>query len=487
MIKRIRSLLKLYFLPSVRLDRGSVGAEWRGLHSLRSIDPNGFGEKSIIVLLLSFIALHVHAARVLVVGNGGREHALAWKVAQSPHVARVFVAPGNGGTALCDEKIENVAIAATDIHALLQFAQEQKIDLTIVGPESALEVGIVDLFEQHGLHCFGPSRAAAQLETSKLFAKEFMMRHQIPTADYASFSHLADAIAYIEQHAVPLVIKADGLAAGKGVVVAFTKQEALDAATHMLRDHTFGAAGDRIIIEEYLDGQEITFIAVSDGKHVIPFATAQDHKKRDDGDCGPNTGGMGAYSPVCITDKLHTTIMQTIIEPTIAGMAHEGIPYRGFLYAGLMIMPDGQPKVLEFNCRLGDPEAQPILMRLCSDLFDFCTAVLRGDLPSYNLLWDDRVALGVVLASGGYPHAYKTGYPIQGLSALTDSTTQVFHAGTKLENNYLITTGGRVLCVTALADDIRMAQEKAYAAAAKISWPDLFYRTDIGWRACQVN
>jgi len=432
-----------------------------------------------IFMLIIMITIPIYSMRVLVIGSGGREHALAWKVAQSSCVAKVFVAPGNAGTAQ-EQKVENIAIAATDIQALLHFAQHNTIDLTIVGPETALEAGIVDLFEQYGLYCFGPNKKAAQLESSKYFAKEFMQRHAIPTAAYASFTDLANARAYIEQQKMPLVIKADGLAAGKGVIIAHTKQEALEVARQMLEGHTFGVASERIVVEEFLDGYEITFIVASDGNTMIPFATARDHKKRDDADRGPNTGGMGAYSPAFISDELHEKIMHTIITPTLAGLKQEGIVYHGFLYAGLMISPDGEPKVLEFNCRLGDPEAQPILMRLRSDLVDFCHAVLQGTLDSYELKWDNQVALGVVLASGGYPDSYKTGYSITGLSNIADNTVQIFHAGTKLDNEQIITTSGRVLCITALADTIIHARQKAYTAVEKISWPDVFYRTDIG-------
>ena len=434
-------------------------------------------------MVLMTSTLYSEPLKVLIVGSGGREHALAWKAAQSPEVETVFVAPGNAGTA-SEPKVENVAIAAHDISTLVEFAKQQGIHLTIIGPEVALAAGIVDMFNQKGLRCFGPTKAAAQLESSKTFAKDFMVRHHIPTAAYQTFTDYISACAYIDQQKMPLVIKADGLAAGKGVIIAQTSQEAKTAAQEMLEHNKFGDAGKQIVIEQFLGGQEVTFIALTDGKSIVPFATAQDHKKRDNGDQGPNTGGMGAYSPVpFVSPELHERIMHTIIEPTIAGMKQEGIIYTGFLYAGLMISPEGDPYVLEFNCRLGDPEAQAIIMRLKSDIVELCNCVIDRNLAAQSIDWHPGIALTVVLASGGYPDAYAIGCPIRGLKDVNDSAIKVFHASTALKNGEVVTAGGRVLTVTALEKDILSAQKKVYQAVNSISWPDLFYRTDIGSHA----
>ncbi len=435
--------------------------------------------------------------QVLIIGSGGREHALAWKVAQSPRVTRVFVAPGNPGTAQ-EPKTENIALEATDIAGLVNFARGNKIDLTIVGPEAPLSLGIVDQFQAAGLRCFGPTREAAQLEASKSYAKDFMARHHIPTAAYAVFSELDKAIAYIHKTGAPLVIKADGLAAGKGVVIAEDKPTALAAVSEMLSGALLGAAGSRVVIEEFLTGEEASFIVLADGEHALALATAQDHKRRDDGDQGPNTGGMGAYSPApVVTPAVHARVLREVIEPTLRGMAAEGKPYTGFLYAGLMIAPDGAPKVLEFNCRLGDPEAQPILLRLRSDLVTLTEAALDKRLDQVHAEWDERIALGIVLAAQGYPGAYRTGDVIHGLDKASGDAqgrasvaggrmpgaTKIFHAGIAQQGKDIITAGGRVLCACALGESYRAAQSNAYQLARSIHWNGMFYRRDIGARA----
>lgn len=421
--------------------------------------------------------------KILIVGSGGREHALAWKAKQSPKVEKVFVAPGNAGTAL-EAGVENVAIAATDIPGLLAFAKSQHISLTIIGPEVPLTMGIVDSFQQAGLPCFGPTAKAAQLEGSKNFCKAFMIRHNIPTAKYQSFTSPDEAITYIKAQGAPIVIKADGLAAGKGVVVAQTELEAIYAVKDMLSGNVFGAAGSRVVIEDFLEGEEASFIVIADGKHALPMATSQDHKARDNGDKGPNTGGMGAYSPApVVTPEIHARVMQEVINPTLAGMAQESHPYTGFLYAGLMIAPDGSIKVLEFNCRFGDPETQPIMMRLNGDLVELCEAALAGNLDQTSTDWDNRSALGVVMAAGGYPDAYQQGDVITGLPKQEQGSTKVFHAGTKAQDNAIVTAGGRVLCVCALGETIAEAQTKAYQEVKNIHWDKAYYRTDIGYKA----
>ncbi|MBI0037108.1 phosphoribosylamine--glycine ligase [Gilliamella sp. B14384H2] len=423
--------------------------------------------------------------KVLVIGNGGREHALAWKAAQSPLVTKVFVAPGNAGTAL-ETNLENINIKATDIAGLLNFAQEQQIDLTIVGPEAPLVIGIVDSFQKAGLKIFGPSKAAAQLEGSKAFTKDFLARHNIPTAEYQNFTEIEPAIAYIRQKGAPIVIKADGLAAGKGVIVAMTLKEAEDAVHDMLAGNAFGDAGHRVVIEEFLDGEEASFIVMVDGKHIEPMATSQDHKRVGDGDTGLNTGGMGAYSPApVVTDDVFTKVMEQVIYPTVNGMAQEGNVYVGFLYAGLMIDKQGNPKVIEFNCRFGDPETQPIMMRMQSDLVELCLAAVEGKLNTVKSQWDPRPALGVVLAAGGYPGDYNTKDVILGLPAEIDQDCKVFHAGTSLENGQVYTNGGRVLCVTALGNTVSDAQQYAYGQLKNIYWHGCYYRHDIGYRAIE--
>ncbi len=421
--------------------------------------------------------------KILIVGSGGREHALAWKAKQSPKVDKVFVAPGNAGAAL-ETSIENIAIAATDIPGLLSFVKKEHVELTIVGPEVPLTLGIVDCFQQAGLRCFGPSAKAAQLEGSKSFCKDFMVRHNIPTAKYQSFTDKDQAIAYIKAQGAPIVVKADGLAAGKGVVVAQTEAEAVGAVEDMLSGNVFGEAGNRVVVEEFLQGEEASFIVIADGKQALAMATSQDHKARDNGDKGPNTGGMGAYSPApVVTPEIHAKVMRDVIAPTLAGMANEGAPYTGFLYAGLMITPDGSVKVLEYNCRFGDPETQPIMMRLKSDLVELCEAALDGKLDQALSEWDKRAALGVVMAAGGYPDAYHKGAEITGLPAKDMEGTKVFHAGTEMQANKIVTAGGRVLCVCALGENIKEAQTKAYAVVDKIHWDNVFYRTDIGFKA----
>lgn len=421
--------------------------------------------------------------KILIVGSGGREHALAWKAKQSTKVEKVFVAPGNAGTAL-EPGVENVAIAVDDIAGLLAFAQQQAIDLTIIGPEIPLVLGVVDSFQAAGLKCFGPSAKAAQLEGSKSFCKDFMIRHHIPTAAYQSFTDKNLAIAYIKQQGAPIVVKADGLAAGKGVIVAQTEAEAIAAVEDMLSGNVFGEAGNRVVVEEFLQGEEASFIVIADGKHALPMATSQDHKARDNGDLGPNTGGMGAYSPApVVTPQIHQKVMRDVIEPTLKGMAADGLPYTGFLYAGLMISPDSSVKVLEYNCRFGDPETQPIMMRLKSDLIDLCEAALAGNLDKTSSDWDERAALGVVLAAGGYPDVYQKGTAISGLPSTETNDSKVFHAGTQQQGNDIVTAGGRVLCACALGDDIQQAQTLAYVLAKQIHWEGIYYRTDIGFKA----
>ena len=420
---------------------------------------------------------------ILIIGGGGREHALAWKAAQSPKVENVFVAPGNAGTA-AEDRVENVAIDAEDVDAVLAFARAESIDLTIVGPEAPLVLGVVDRFQAAGLRIFGPSRAAAELEGSKAFTKDFLARHKIPTAAYGTFTELDAAIAYIKQQGAPIVVKADGLAAGKGVILAQTEQEAIDACRDMLAGNVFGEAGHRVVIEEFLRGEEASFIVMVDGGHILPLATSQDHKARDDGDTGPNTGGMGAYSPAPVVDaSMHRRIMQDIIEPTVQGMAADGRAYTGFLYAGIMIDPLGVPKVLEYNVRFGDPETQPILLRLRSDLVELCEAAVERRLDQVGAEWDARASLGVVMAAGGYPGSYRKGDIIHGLDAVQEEGVKVFHAGTQLKDGEVVTSGGRVLCVCALGNAVAVAQERAYQAVAKISWENAYYRHDIGHRA----
>ncbi|MBX9447937.1 phosphoribosylamine--glycine ligase [Dickeya chrysanthemi] len=420
---------------------------------------------------------------ILIIGNGGREHALAWKAAQSPLADKVYVAPGNAGTAL-EPALENVNIAATDIPALLDFARQNAIGLTIVGPEAPLVIGVVDAFRAAGLKIFGPTQAAAQLEGSKAFTKDFLARQRIPTAEYQNFTEIEPALDYIRRKGAPIVIKADGLAAGKGVIVAMTLEEAENAATDMLAGNAFGDAGHRIVVEEFLDGEEASFIVMVDGEHVLPMATSQDHKRVGDQDSGPNTGGMGAYSPApVVTDDVHQRVMDQIIWPTVRGMAAEGNVYTGFLYAGLMISPDGQPKVIEFNCRFGDPETQPIMLRLKSDLVELCLAACDGKLDEKTSDWDARPSLGVVLAAGGYPGDYRTGDIISGLPTQDAADGKVFHAGTKLNGSDVVTNGGRVLCVTALGHSVAEAQQRAYELAKPIHWEGSFCRSDIGYRA----
>jgi phosphoribosylamine--glycine ligase len=419
---------------------------------------------------------------VLVVGSGGREHAIAWKIAQSREVDKVYVAPGNAGTSL-EERVENVPISATDIEGLLDFSRKEKVGLTIVGPEAPLVAGITDVFRDAGMSCFGPTSAAAQLEGSKRFAKEFLARHKIPSAAFRTFDGVEPARDYIRKQPLPIVIKADGLAAGKGVVIAHTQEEAFETVGSMLSGKAFGEAGKRVIVEELLRGEEASFIVMTDGLHVLPLATSQDHKARDDGDKGPNTGGMGAYSPApVVTQEVHARVMREVIEPTVAGMASEGRPYTGFLYAGLMISPHGQIKVLEFNCRCGDPETQPIMLRLKSDLSELCLAALDRTLGKVHAAWDDRTALGVVMAAGGYPEQYRKGDAIAGLPD-REEDFKVFHAGTDLKDGQVVTNGGRVLCVTALGTTVTAARKRAYDIVARIRWDGVYYRRDIGYQA----
>jgi phosphoribosylamine--glycine ligase len=420
---------------------------------------------------------------VLVVGSGGREHALAWKAAQSAGVDTVYVAPGNAGTA-AEAGIENLTIAVDDFSGLADFARDNGVGLTIIGPEAPLVDGIVDYFQERGLRCFGPSAAAAQLEGSKAFTKDFLARHDIPSGAYANFTELEPALAYLQERGAPIVIKADGLAAGKGVIVAETLEQAEAAVSDMLSGNAFGDAGCRVVIEEFLEGEEASFIVIADGKNVLAMATSQDHKRVGEGDTGPNTGGMGAYSPAPVVSlEVHRRIMDEVILPTVAGMAAEGMPYTGFLYAGLMIAADGSPGVIEYNCRFGDPETQPIMMRLQSDLCALCDAALDGQLDSASAEWDPRPAMAVVVAAGGYPGAYEKGLKITGIEAVDNTLTKVFHAGTTERDGDIVTSGGRVLCVTALGDDIAQAQQKAYRGVDQIHWQGAFSRRDIGWRA----
>ncbi len=421
--------------------------------------------------------------KLLVIGSGGREHALAWKAAQNPQVETVYVAPGNAGTAL-EEKLQNVAIDVMDFAALANFAKEEEIALTIVGPEAPLVEGVVDYFAERGLRCFGPGKGAAQLEGSKAFTKDFLARHNIPTAEYENFTEIEPALAYLREKGAPIVVKADGLAAGKGVIVAETLEQAEEAVRDMLSGNAFGEAGCRVVIEEFLDGEEASFIVIADGKNILPMATSQDHKRVGNGDTGPNTGGMGAYSPApVVTADIHDRIMREVIKPTVEGMAKEGNDYTGFLYAGLMIMADGSPKVIEYNCRFGDPETQPIMMRLQSDLVALCDAALDGTLNQAEANWDERAAVGVVLAAGGYPGAYEKGKEITGLDTPQDLNRKIFHAGTKLDNDKVCTAGGRVLCATALGNNVTEAQRSAYELAKEIDWKGMFYRSDIAYRA----
>jgi len=420
---------------------------------------------------------------ILIIGSGGREHALAWKAAQSPLVDTVFVAPGNAGTAQ-ENKVHNVDIAATEIQHLLDFAKQNHIDLTIVGPEAPLALGIVDLFNANQLPIFGPTQSAAKLESSKSFCKDFLIKHRIPTAAYATFTEIKPALEYVAQHSFPVVIKADGLAAGKGVVIAHDLPEATQAVQSMLEDQQFGNAGAKVVIEAFLQGEELSYIVMADGQHILPLASSQDHKRRDDGDLGPNTGGMGAYSPAPLcTSELEKTIMRDVIAPTIAAMQQDGTPYSGFLYAGLMVSPEGVPHVLEFNCRLGDPETQPLLMRLDADLIKLCLSATQGDLDKQSIQWQPQSALTVVMAAGGYPFHYEKNKPISGLENNRQEDVKVFHAGTRQQNDTVVTQGGRVLGVTALGENLIQARDKAYQAAEKIDWEGAFYRRDIGHRA----
>ena len=418
--------------------------------------------------------------KILVIGNGGREHALAWKLASSPRVFKVFVAPGNAGTAT-EEGVSNVP--HTSIAALIEFVKEEGIALTVVGPEAPLAAGVVDAFHTAGLRIFGPTRQAAQLESSKDYAKSFMIRHRIPTAAYATFSDAQSAHEYIDRQGAPIVVKADGLAAGKGVVVAKTAEEAHAAVDMMLVDNRMGTAGARVVIEEMLEGEEASFIVIADGRHALPLASSQDHKRLKDNDEGPNTGGMGAYSPApVVTPAIHARVMREVIDPAIAGMRADGIPYTGFLYAGLMIGKNGDLKVLEFNCRMGDPETQPILLRLKSDLVTLLDHALDGTLDTIDAEWDPRVALGVVLAAEGYPENPRKGDVIDGLSEAGDDY-RVFHAGTALEGHRVVVNGGRVLCVTALGHNVRTAQKRAYDVVSRIRYDGMQFRRDIGYHA----
>ncbi|WMN59072.1 phosphoribosylamine--glycine ligase [Pseudoalteromonas xiamenensis] len=420
---------------------------------------------------------------VLVIGNGGREHALAFKAAQNPTVKNVFVAPGNAGTAL-ESKLQNVSIAVDDLDGLLSFAQQNNVGLTIVGPEAPLVIGVVDKFREAGLAIFGPTAAAAQLEGSKSFTKDFLARHAIPTAEYQTFTEIEPALAYVEDKGAPIVIKADGLAAGKGVIVAMTLEEAQDAIRDMLAGNAFGDAGSRVVVEEFLEGEEASFIVMVDGKNVLPFATSQDHKRAYDNDQGPNTGGMGAYSPApVVTADIHDRIMNEVIYPTVEGMASEGNPYTGFLYAGLMITADGTPKVIEYNCRFGDPETQPIMLRLQSDLVELIEAANREELDKTEIKFDPRAAVGVVLAAKGYPGDYPKGDAISGLQVNYAEGEKVFHAGTKQDGEHVVTAGGRVLCATALGHTVTEAQKRAYSLVKDIHWDGVEFRTDIAYRA----
>ena len=420
---------------------------------------------------------------VLIIGSGGREHALAWKAAQSPQVEKVFVAPGNAGT-LLDNKLANVSIDILDFSRLADFAEANDVGLTIVGPEVPLVAGIVDFFNERKLPCFGPTKGAAQLEGSKAFTKDFLARHKIPTAEYQNFTEVEPALAYLREKGAPIVVKADGLAAGKGVIVAETLDQAEAAVRDMLSGNAFGDAGCRVVIEEFLAGEEASFIVMVDGKNILPMATSQDHKRVGDGDTGPNTGGMGAYSPApVVTQAVHDRVMQDIIRPTVDGMAAEGNDYTGFLYAGLMIDASGAPKVIEYNCRFGDPETQPIMLRLQSDLVELCLAALKGDLDKTTAEWDSRASVGVVLAAGGYPDAYNKGDVIRGLPSSEVAGEKVFHAGTAQKDGNTVTNGGRVLCATALGNTVLEAQQRAYQLAQNICWEGMFYRKDIAYRA----
>ena len=421
--------------------------------------------------------------KILVIGSGGREHALAWKFKQSPHTQKIYVAPGNAGTAM-ESDMENIEISSDDIDGLLRFAQQNRIDLTVVGPEAPLVAGIVDRFKEQQLCILGPQKFNAQLEGSKSFAKQFMQQFSIPTAAYREFTETGPAVKYLEQQPLPVVIKADGLAAGKGVVIAQSQEEAQAAAASMLSGDAHGDAGRKIVVEEFLQGEEVSFICLVDHDIVVPLASSQDHKARDNGDLGPNTGGMGAYSPApIVTQELHERILDQVIYPTVKGFLQLAHPYQGFLYAGLMISPSGEPKVLEFNCRFGDPETQPIMLRLKNDFSELCWLAGSHQLKPVELQWDPRSALGVVMAAGGYPNTYATGNVISGLDEVREEDAKIFHAGTRLDNHHVRTAGGRVLCATALGEDIRCAQENAYRAVRKISWKDAYYRTDIGHRA----
>ncbi len=421
--------------------------------------------------------------QVLIIGSGGREHALAWKVAQNPQVDTIYVAPGNAGTAL-EHKVQNINIGITDIPALVAFAQDKAIELTIVGPEAPLVIGVVDAFRAAGLPIFGPTQGAAQLEGSKAFTKDFLARHNIPTAAYANFTEIEPALAYVREKGAPIVVKADGLAAGKGVIVAMTLQEAEDAIQDMLAGNAFGSAGSRVVVEEFLDGEEASFIVMVDGENVLPMATSQDHKRVGDADTGPNTGGMGAYSPApVVTQDVHDRVMREVIYPTVRGMAAEGNTYTGFLYAGLMIDSTGAPKVIEYNCRFGDPETQPIMMRLQSDLVELCQAAIAGKLDQVESKWDPRSSIGVVLAAGGYPGDYTKGEVISGLPTQESAGQKVFHAGTETQGDQVVTNGGRVLCATALGNTVLEAQQRAYQLADQIHWNGMFCRRDIGYRA----
>jgi phosphoribosylamine--glycine ligase len=429
-------------------------------------------------------ALRRAPAKVMVIGNGGREHALAWKLAQSPNVSEVIVAPGNAGTAR-ERKCRNVAVDPKDIDALLQLARREQIAVTVVGPEGPLVAGVVDRFRGEGLRIFGPTAAAAQLEGSKAFAKDFLARHGIPTAYYSVHTEVDAAIAYIRDKGAPIVVKADGLAAGKGVIVAMTLEDAEAAVRDMLSGNAFGAAGSRVVIEQFLDGEEASFISMVDGVTALPMATSQDHKRVGDGDTGPNTGGMGAYSPApVVTPEVHARIMREVVAPTVRGMAADGLPFTGFLYAGLMIDKAGAPKVIEFNVRFGDPETQPVMLRLQSDLLDLVEAAIDRQLEHIDARWNPRPSLGVVMAAANYPDTPKTGDAISGLDVPQPMGTKVFHAGTRLDDaSRVVTSGGRVLCVCALGDTVAEAQREAYAAVATIDWDGEFHRNDIGWRA----
>ncbi len=421
---------------------------------------------------------------VLIIGNGGREHALAWKVAQSPRVAHIYVAPGNAGSAL-ENKVSNVAIAVDDIAGLVKFSSDNQIDLTIVGPEGPLVLGVTDAFKQAGLRCFGPSKLAARLEGSKAFTKDFLKKHHIPTAAYATFTAATLDEAWIRAQRAPLVVKADGLAAGKGVIICTTQEEAVHTVKAMFAGQ-FGAAGNTVVVEEFLEGEEASFIAMVDGTHILPFATSQDHKRLLDADAGPNTGGMGAYSPApVVTPAVHARIMREVMEPTVRGLIQDGTPYVGFLYAGLMIAPDGAPKVIEFNCRFGDPEAQPVMTRLNSDLTVLCDAALDGKLDQVNIDWLPQAALGVVMAAGNYPDTPRKDDVINGLDHAATLPGKVFHAGTRLQNNQVVTSGGRVLCAVGMGDTVKAAQQQAYALTDAITWQGVQYRRDIGYRAIE--